>query len=1155
MAAGLCLTLGLALMATSCSPPAPSAFEQGSLEKVEQGQAYGHIPLVFEANRGQSNIEVRFLSRGNGFSAFLTPAKVVVALRNVRNAGEIGSETGLDILSATVGMQFVGANESPTMTGLDELAGRTNYFASSDPAGWQLGIPNYSKVRYSEVYPNVDLVLYGNQRCLVYDFVISPGGDPADIRLRFDGVDSPHLDQDGNLVLGVGSGVVVHRAPLAYQMADGDRQVVASQYALHAVAGDSASETEFQVGFEVGPYDRSRDLIVDPEVSYSSYLGGYRTDWSSDIAVDSEGYAYVTGYTSSPRTFTESGYARELAGDIDIFVAKFNRAGSQLVYSTYLGGSRNDSGLGIAVDDDGNAYITGSTQSKDFPVTEGAFRRKYPTGQSNSFVTKLSPQGDALVYSTYLGGRSGESVAVDKERNAYVTGRTVASELPTTEGSFQPDLMNHLDAFVAKLNREGSALVYSTHLGGSDADIGTAISVDADGNAYVTGYTESSDFPTTAGALETGYNGGIDAFVTKLNAAGSNLAYSTFLGGDNSDRGMDIAVDIEGNAYVTGETSSDNFPTLDSLQHQFGGGGYDAFVTRLGTTGRLGYSTYLGAEEFDAGNAIAVDQFGNAWVTGETFSPGMKTKDPFQAKLGGSSDAFAAKIKAGGRQLLYYTYLGGSAKDVGTGIAVDASGSAYITGVSHSEDFPIADGAQAELKGDGDAFITKVSFSAGLSIEQRPIVRNDGPYGTQNLTYTFIVTNKGPDKATNLLLVDSLPEGATLVSAEPTKGRWTDSPQGSCAEDSGVVTCRLGSLAVGVSARVRITVAPTVSGTLENYASVSSGETDSDVTDNTTVARTDVLVVPTPTPVVTPTPTATTTPGPTATTTPEITPAPEPTATTTLSATPVAAPTPTPTPNTVDTAGGSASEEPSASTDSDSASKLASIAEEGPDLLVSISAPPVTTAGENMGPEVVTKVENVGTVAVFGYQIDTVLSTDEIVPTGFARLSELSFEEDALLGGGRTISRVEIPPGESVSLESVILRIPADTPAGRYFLCAVVDPSNRRSELDEGNNTSCAALTIDAPNPKKDAAPSSEPSLDAPAEAPRALNRAATSAGACGLPSAGGAPLDLGLALMGLVGPGLLLRRRRGLPSMYLRSWNQAIGRLLLGSGRPPYTP
>ena len=807
--------------------------------------------------------------------------------------------------------------------------------------------------------------------------------------------------------------------------------------------------------------------------------------------MDPEGYAYVTGYTSSPRTFRESGYARELAGDIDIFVAKFNRAGSELVYSTYLGGSRDDSGLGIAVDDDGNAYVTGITQSKDFPVTEGAFRPSYPSGQSNAFVTKLSPQGDTLVYSTYLGGRSGESVAVDKERNAYVTGRTVASELPTTEGSFQPDLIDHFDAFVAKLNREGSALVYSTHLGGGDADFGTAIAVDAEGNAYVTGHTESSDFPTTAGALGPGYDGENDAFVTKLNAAGSDLVYSTFLGGTNSDRGTDIAVDIEGNAYVTGETSSDDFPTLDPLQAQFSGGGYDAFVTSLDTTGALSYSTYLGAEQSDAGNAIAVDQFGNAWVTGETFSPGMKTKDPFQPKLGGSSDAFAAKIKAGGGLLLYYTYLGGSARDVGTGIAVDASGSAYVTGVSYSEDFPIADPAQAELEGDGDAFITKISFFADLSIEQRPVTRNDSPsYGTQDLTYTFIVTNKGPEKATNLLLTDSLPEGAILVSAVPTKGRWTDSPQGTCAEDSGVVTCTMGSLAVGISARVRITIAPTVSGMLDNYASVSSGETDSDVSDNAAVARTDVLVAPTPTPVVTPTPAATTTPeatptpGPTATTTPEVTAAPEPTATTTLSATPVATPTPTPTPNPVDTAGGSVPEEPAARSDSESASKLASIAEQGPDLLVSISAPPVTTAGENIGP--VTTIENVGTVAVHAYQLDMVLSIDEIVPAGFARLSGLSFEEDALLVGGRTSASDEIPPGESISIESVILTIPADTPAGRYFLCAVVDPSNRTSELDESNNTSCAELTIDSPSPKEDAMPSSEPLVNV--EPPRALS-------------------------------------------------------------------
>jgi hypothetical protein len=577
-------------------------------------------------------------------------------------------------------------------------------------------------VKYANVYPGVDLVYYGNQRQLEYDFVVEPGADPRQIQLGFEGAKRLRLDADGDVILSIGGGEVIEHKPVIYQEIGGMRRRVTGGYALR---------NGHTVGFKLAGYDSHRSLTIDPSLVYSTYLGG-----SSDgtaIAVDSLGNAYVAGTATSSNFPTTAGaFQTTLRGDGDAFVAKLNSSGSGLVYSTYLGGGNFDAGGGIALDSSGNAYVTGHTFSTDFPTTAGAFQTTLG-GETNAFVSKLNSSGSALVYSTYLGGSNrdvGQGIAVDSLGNAYVAGTATSSNFPTTAGAFQTIYGGGVtDAFVSKLNSSGSALVYSTYLGGSHGTLGdegaSGIALDSPGNAYVTGQTDSSDFPITPGAFQTTLLGSQTAFVSKLNGSGSALVYSTYLGGNSADWGIGIAVDLAGNAYLTGGTNSSDFPTTAGAFQttlSMGGDGdafVDAFVAKLNSSGSgLVYSTYLGGGNFDAGGGIALDSSGNAYVTGVTQSGNFPTTaGAFQSTFGGGvENAFVSKLNSSGSALVYSTYLGGSVDDVGQGIALDSGGNAYVTGATTSSDFPTTAGAFQTTYGGGnvDAFVGKFSFAAGI---------------------------------------------------------------------------------------------------------------------------------------------------------------------------------------------------------------------------------------------------------------------------------------------------------------------------------------------------------------------------------------------------------------------------------------------------------
>jgi hypothetical protein len=724
------LTLTFAGASAARAETSPSqAFRHSPLPgpavEREVSQIFGQLPLSFEANQGQTDPRVKFVSRGNGYSLFLTSVEAVLALRPpTTQATDSASQ-------AVLRMTIVGANPAARASGLGELPGKMHYLAGRDARQWRANVPTYAKVRYREIYPGVDLVYYGNGHHLEYDFIVAPGVDPRTIALRFEGAREVILDDGGDLVLHIADSAIRQPRPVIYQEIDGVRQQVDGEYQM--LAND-------QVGFRVAAYDVTRPLVIDPMLIYSTYLGGSGIDFGQGVAVatDRDGNAYVTGFTNSPNFPTTPG-AFQTINQIDAFVTKLNRTGSALVYSTFLGGIGTDFGVGIAVDRDGHAFVTGGTQSPDFPTTEGAFDTSF-NGGSDAFVTKLNRDGSDVVYSTYLGGTgldndemgSGD-IAIDPSGRAFVTGTTGSLDFPRTKHAFQRENQGLRDVFVTKLNRRGSALVYSTYLGGAADDRGRGIALpggndhDSRGLAYVTGVTESINFPTTRRAFQPLPGGLSDAFVTALDSRGSDLEYSTYLGGEDRDHGFDIAVDLFGQAFVTGGTNSQEFPTTPGAFQRANRGGFDAFVTKLTPRGSwLVYSTYLGGtadENTDVlvrrNGGIAIGIFGEAYVTGITGGLAFPTtSNAVQPMYGGANDAFVTRLNWRGSALRYSSFLGGTGPDFGAAIAVEDdhhrhrhrdSRPAYVTGGTASPNFPTtADAFDQTANGNFDAFVTKL---------------------------------------------------------------------------------------------------------------------------------------------------------------------------------------------------------------------------------------------------------------------------------------------------------------------------------------------------------------------------------------------------------------------------------------------------------------
>jgi hypothetical protein len=689
---------------------------------------YGALPIRFEPNVGQAPQAVKYLARDAGYSIALTQQGALLALQ----PGQPG----------VIGMNLVDASTDAKLRAEQRQSSVSNYFVGKDSSQWHRNVANFAAVRYEGVYPGVDWVVYGNPRQLEYDFVLAPQADPARIRLQWQGADQLALDSSGDLLV-TSHGHTLHQLkPVIYQTAaDGSRQPVEGHYQLD----------HQQLAFAVGDYDHSRSLVIDPALAYSTYLGGSGGDSALAVAVDSQGAAYVAGETVSTdfpmAAAVQGANAAVSAGSTNAFVAKFSADGSTLIYSTYLGGSTDintalggivggDTATGIAVDGAGHAYVTGFTSSSDFP-TANALQASTQSSYGSAFVTELSADGSALVYSTYLGGSDlteGYAIAVNSAGNAYVTGYTYALDFPTVNAL---QTVNNAGSnygsspFVAELDVNGASLKYSTYLGGSCGygDAAYAIAVDGSGNAHIAGQTCSTDFPTVhpiqdSNKSNTDY-GSTNAFVSVINATGDALVYSTYLGGTGSDQAAAIATDSSGNTYVTGATSSPDFPVASAYQAQPVAalpGRAAAFVSKLNADGStLVYSTFLGGSDSGQATAIAVGADGNAYVAGFTQASDFPVANALQSTNNAGpqrTNAFIAQFSGDGSALNYSTYLGGNGElgDRAYAIALDDMGNAYVAGETTSTDFPTAQPLQASLKASAshsNAFVSKIVNSPG----------------------------------------------------------------------------------------------------------------------------------------------------------------------------------------------------------------------------------------------------------------------------------------------------------------------------------------------------------------------------------------------------------------------------------------------------------
>jgi len=741
-------------------PATPGALPQLSRAQAATPGGKGQIarallglPLSFEANEGQTAAPVKFLSRGPGYTMFLTSDEAVIALRRTLppDSGQMGrASLGVGrltrrALDRVVRLKLVNANPNAQVSGLDPLGAQSNYLIGNDPQKWHKAVTNYSKVRYAAIYPGVDLIFYGNQRQLEYDFVVGPGADPKSIVLNLDGAEKAAIDPQGDLVLEAGEGSLRLHKPFAYQETDGVRNEVPCSFVLAA---------DNHIRFQVADYDSSRPLILDPVLSYSTYLGGSAQDISVRmINVDSSGAIYVAGYTLSTDFPTTAGaYKNVTSGKNDVFVAKLDPSqsgASSLVASTYLGGSQDDVAYGMTIDDSGDVYVTGYTLSDNFPVTPNAYQPARAAsasycgpapGCTDAFVAKLniSPSGAVtLLYSTFIGAECSEDadeIALDSTGRLYIFGGTCSLAFPTTANAFSRSRCGpNDDAFwVMDISLPPSQqLLYSAVFGGCGSEFTGGIALDAANNAYLAGYTynSSSGFPTTAGAFQrTSASYPASVFVMKVNpslSGAASLIYSTFVDGTGNDGPQGIAVDASGNAYIAGLTNSANFPTTSNAYQRIWAGGYDAFVSVLNPSGSgLLYSSFLGGSTGDdAALALRLDASGHVWITGYSKSNNFPTTPgAFQTAFGGVSDAFIAELdttQSGAASLLYSSYLGGSGDDEGYGLTLDRLGNAYVVGITKSIDFPTTANAYDSTCGtDGrcngsfyDAFITKLALA------------------------------------------------------------------------------------------------------------------------------------------------------------------------------------------------------------------------------------------------------------------------------------------------------------------------------------------------------------------------------------------------------------------------------------------------------------
>jgi uncharacterized protein (TIGR03437 family) len=723
------VVIACAIGATAVSPSRGNTAEIPTAQTISKPRwidSYRNLPLSFEA--GPAGAPFDFVSRAEGYDLALAKGEVTLRLR-----------------SSELRMRLAGANPSPRAEGVDALPGKSNYIVGSDPRRWRTNVANFARVRYREVYPGVDLIYYGADRRLEYDFIVAPGADPASIRLKFSGASSLAVDASGDLVLRTAGGEIRMRKPVIYQEANGGRTTVEGRYSIR---NPQSAIRKQEVGFELGDYDRERPLVIDPVLSYSALIDG---EFIHAIAVDAEGAVYFTGLARSVSFPISPSAHRSTRGNADAsaaFVAKLNAAGTALDYSTYIGGfERFDYPYGIAVDAGGHAYVAGFAGSSDFPTTPGAFQPAFAgPGQvgnnfgGDGFVLKLNPTGTGLVYSTFLGGLGQDQandVAVDADGNAYITGDTSSSNFPVSPDAPQRSISGFSGSgFVTKLNAQGSSLVWSTFVGRSTRDSGEDLTIDAEGNAYVTGEA----FP--------------NIFVARVNKDGKSFGYYTRLTGNGLySEGFGIAVDSAGAAYVTGQAAPGLQTTGGAFQRNHGGAAYDAFVAKINPAGGVAFLSYLGGKGEDRGRAIAVDAAGAAYVTGDTESDNFPVANAFQPNFGkpeGSSTyrtAFVTKVSPDGSATPFSSYYGLGGEEA-AGIALDKLGRVVIGGrgaaLTAGAFFSTNPTALQSPFGAFGGFITKIDeTAAGMADLAVSIKPNDKFFPGTILSYVVTVANVG----------------------------------------------------------------------------------------------------------------------------------------------------------------------------------------------------------------------------------------------------------------------------------------------------------------------------------------------------------------------------------------------------------------------------
>ncbi len=720
---------------------------------IVESKAIELMSSYFISNVGQiPESDHYFYSRG-GDIQFL-PDGVLMRFREIEPINDEGIENDplIDLLSdhgidreyndkgVVLKYEFENAN-SVIPIGKSRCSWNTNYFIGNDPDNWHTDVANYNEIVYEEVWDGIDMIYKSVDGNLKYDIVVSPGADPTQIQINIEGSQGIKVDNSKDLLIETEYWDIMDTGLISFYEGNED-ELIESKFELKDLD---------TIGFSLGEYDRSKCIIIDP-LLHSTYIGGRGEDCGCGIEVDSSGNAYITGYTDDDTTdypTTTGAYNTSHNGNEDVFITKLNSSGSSLIYSTFIGGSNNDGGWGgidvgfsdIEIDTKGNAYVTGSTDSTNYPTTTGAYSISHNGGNYDVFVTKLNSLGSSLIYSTFIGGSNdegGNDIEIDKSGNVYVTGYTSSTDYPTTYGAYDTSHNGNYDVFVTKLNSSGSTIKYSTFIGGSGSETGWGIAIDHGNNAFVTGNTSSTDYPTTSGAFARTYNGSGslnkygDAFITKLNSSGSSLNYSTFIGGSGWDLAFSIAVDSNGNAHITGgsEDHTTDFPTTTGAYDTTHNGGThmmynDVFVTKFNSNGSsLLYSTFIGGSGCDWGTGIAIDTNGNSYVTGSTVSTNFPvTSNAYDKSFNKNYDIFISKLDSSGSSLNYSTYIGGSTALSGSypsdwpwEIAIDNKENVFITGRTTSTDYPTTSRAyDTSLNGNGDVFVTKLNLTVDLS--------------------------------------------------------------------------------------------------------------------------------------------------------------------------------------------------------------------------------------------------------------------------------------------------------------------------------------------------------------------------------------------------------------------------------------------------------